>query len=139
MRGGYKHNLLVEAILRTERARGAIVYPEYRASTPMLDGYLDLLAVTKSRRRAYEVENNLDRVRWDITKAIAFKIDELVLVFPTGCLARAAQKSVDQLRASGKVVKLSIVCLTAGAALERITNTPGVEAETVGSSNGKDG
>ena len=53
-------------------------------------------------------------------KATALQLDELVLVFPTGRLARAAQKCVDELKASGRVLKLSIVCLTVGAALERM-------------------
>lgn len=140
MRGGYKHNiLLIAPIEHAERARGAIVYREYRVVTPRLDGYIDLLVITKLRRRAYEAENNLDRVRWDITKATALQLDELVLVFPTGRLARAAEKSVDELKASGKVVKLSIVCLTVGAALQRITDTTGGEAEPVVSSNRKEG
>ena len=92
MRGGFKHNtLLIAPIERAERARGAIVYREYRVVTPRLDGYIDLVVITKLRRRAYEAENNLDRVRWDVTKAIALQIDELVLVFPTGRLARAAR------------------------------------------------
>jgi len=140
MRGGYIHNnVLIAPIERAERARGAIVYREYRVVTPKLEGNMDLLVITKLRRRAYEAENTLDRVRWDIMKATAFPLDELVLVFPTGRLARAAQKCVDELKASGKVVRLSIVCVTVGAALQRIKDTNGTETESAGSTKQTEG
>lgn len=49
-------------------------------------------------------------------KARALKAD-LQMIFPNDRLARAAQKQVDELRASGKADGISILCLTVEAAV----------------------
>jgi hypothetical protein len=121
MRGNFLHNQVLIAPIECEaRIQRAIVHREYRVVTSSVDGFVDLLVTTNSKRTVYEAENTLDRVRWDITKALALQADELQIIFPTGRLARAAQERVNEIKDSGKATRLSIYCLTVGAAVKRL-------------------
>jgi hypothetical protein len=131
MRGGFKHNcILIAPIEQEARALGANVYREYRVKTPAVEGFVDLLVITKLQRRiAYEAENTLDRVRWDIAKGRALQVDQLQIIFPNGRLARAAQKRVDEMKGSRKAVNLSILCLTVGAAVQQLKDKKGFDVD----------
>lgn len=123
MRGNPIHNLaLIAPIERAARAIGATVYREYHVITPSVDGYVDLLVIHQSRRIVFEAERTLDRIRWDIIKAAELKAGQLHMIFPTGRMARQAQKLADGAKTIGKVGELAIFCLPLGAALQRLTN-----------------
>ena len=118
---------LITPIEHEARAQGKRAYREQRVVTPRLDAFVSLLVTDGSHRTVYEAEISLDLVRWDITKAMALKADELRMVFPTGRLARAAQERVNEIKASGKAAHLSILCLTVGAAVQRLKDSNGFD------------
>ena len=123
MRGKMIHNLALVAPLESAaRKLGATVCREYRVVTRSVDGFVDLFVSYKSRRIVFEAERTLDRVRWDIMKAVALKADQLHIIFPNGRLARAAQTRADEAKASWKLNGLEILCLTVSAALQRLEN-----------------
>ena len=118
---------LIAPIEHEARAQGKRAYRGQRVVTPKLDALVDLLVTDGSRRTVYEAEISLDLVRWDIMKAMALKAD-LQMIFPNGRLAHAAERLVDELRASGKAGSLTILCLTADAAVQLLQNSNGVDA-----------
>lgn len=123
MRGNAIHNLALVAPLESvARSLGATVQREHRVVTRSVDGYVDLLVIHQSRRIVIEAERSLDRVRWDIIKAVALRADQLLIVFPTGRLARVAQKRADEAKASWNLEKLEILCLSLGAALQQLSD-----------------
>jgi len=123
MRGSVIHNLtLVAPLENLARSLGATVQREHRVVTPSVDGYVDLLVIHQSRRIVIEAERSLDRVRWDIIKAVALRADQLLIVFPTTRLVRVAQKRADEAKAFWKLQNIEIFCLTVGAALQQFTD-----------------
>lgn len=120
MRGSPFHNSLVAQIERVCRELGAMVRTEYRIVTATVDGFVDLFVIYNLLRIAIEVELTVDRIRWDVLKAIALNADLLIIVFPTKDLVSLAQKRVDGLNSSDKEGKLPVACLTMGAALQKI-------------------
>jgi hypothetical protein len=115
---------LIAPIEREARARGKRAFRDYPVVTPRLEGLVDLLITDGSRRTAYGALDTLDLVGWNIMKARALKTD-LQMVFPSGRLAQAAEKLVDELRASGKAGGVSVLCLTVRDAVQLLKDSAG--------------
>jgi hypothetical protein len=102
------------------RARGMRACRGYRVVTPRIDAVVGLLLTDDSHRIAVDVGKTPECVRWNTMKAQAIKADESQILFDNDRLARAAQRLADELKASGKAAHLSVLCLTADAAVQRL-------------------
>lgn len=130
MTGKCKRKLaLIDAVEQEARKRGKRVCREYRVVTPRLDAVMDLLVSDESHRTAYQAEDIVDLVGWNMLKAQAARVDELQILFPSDRLARIAQKLADDLKASGRASDLSVLCVTAPDAVQRLRDGNGVGVE----------
>lgn len=93
MRGGFCHNHLLLRPLRDRfRGAGAVVseeHPVWREGR--LIGYVDLWVVYGAWRLACEAERDRRRLRQDVAKAAALEATALLIVVPTGVLARSVR------------------------------------------------
>ena len=121
---------LIAPIEHEARALGKRVYRQHPVVTPRLEGSVDLLVADDSHQTVYGALNSLDLVHWNLMKAREKKAHELRLIFPNGRMAHAAEKLVEQLRASGKAGSLSVLCLTAQAAVELLKNSNGTNGSS---------
>lgn len=93
MRNGFLHDAVllapIEALLRQ---RGARVYREHRVAVGHSVGFIDLFAILGACTLACEAELTPRRVPADLAKAGAAASSHLLIVTPTGKVAKAIRK-----------------------------------------------
>jgi hypothetical protein len=95
MRGGYVHNnVLLLPVLTQCRALGAGVSLEHRVRVGKRYGAIDIFADFGSRRLAIELETSHLRVPWDIEKARALNVEDLLIPVPSAVVAQACRRVV---------------------------------------------
>lgn len=112
MRNGFLHDaVLLDPIEFLLRQRGARVHREFRVSLSRSVGFIDLFAVLEGHTLACEAELTPRRVPADLAKARAAAASHLLIVTPTGRIAKAIKAGL-----LGPNEALAIVVLPQGPA-----------------------
>lgn len=123
MRGGFLHNrVLVEAIALLLLELGAPFQLEYPVRLADSVGFADVFAVHGSLRIVCEIELTADRVWNDVAKAVALQANLLLIVTPTGAVARRIRKCLRYSATQSVPGELEICVLPFGKALQWLRN-----------------
>jgi hypothetical protein len=97
VRGSYVHNhTLLDPVIRSFRDRGALIRREYGFSRR--SGYVDCLIDDTGSRIVVEAELSPRRIHKDVAKALALGADWLLIICPTGRIARACRSALQNVR-----------------------------------------
>jgi hypothetical protein len=123
VKGGFFHNrCLVGRLIQPFRDLGATVLAEHRIESGRHGRAVDLLVQLGPYRIVVEAERDLRRLSGDVAKARALGANLLLVVVPTGRLARTARCRLAVFQGGEGGRKPRIMVLTLGAALELVTN-----------------
>lgn len=123
MRGGFVHNrILIAALAAFFHQIGAQMRFEHRVGQGRRAGYVDLVVDIGDTRIVCEVELTPDRVPNDVAKAIALKAKLLLIVAPTGAIARRIRRRLRAMKLHLAAAELEVQVAPLGIALKRLTN-----------------
>ncbi len=133
MRGRFLHNkVMVAALLTALRLRGYPCRVEHAIRRGQHPRSVDIFFVANGCHVAIEVEQTTARIPHDIAKAMALRVDLLLIVAPNAQVVLDARAAVAGLTAATHPETIRIQVMPLGTALQWIANNcPGVAPQDV--------
>ena len=120
MRGGYLHcHIMAAELARALRSLGAVVHVEHWIAHGEVRGAIDVWAVWRTLRLAFEIELRPDRISKDVAKARAASAHALVIVAPEPSAAAAMARAIRRLDEPPTGIRIRVT--TFGQALQRLS------------------